>query len=726
MSPISHAISGLDTRCGKMKKYYDPEQEMESRLINTFKAMQEYKPSNDLAQLHNEDALNAIKHHEGDEDVEKKKFGISIEIFPSISFTPRTGDTLGRFDCYNSTDNILKVCPNDLPYDKGIPTRSPPKSLFAHELAHAIDDIANKDNPSVKGVELTIRKYFPKIDATNADKVRTALENAAMLYDKEFNDSYGVRGIIDKSYNLNFELGGATDGAAHEFVSFFAQSVSECLNDLKEGKDFSAAYGEHIQGQIDKIYPPEDKLFALDVMSNCSQAYVSRFTNPEVQKLFQDVNKVIEEKRNELTATEKQLEGSTVTPSTPKASKKEKEPNPTLAEDEAKAEKVTQELIEKIQKGEVKAVAIDLTKNFTTWDERVSDAAATKNKALDKNNKILVIDKNNEKRIRQVEQKGLHVTIFNPYLNQHLTRTEKENIIHFMPQGELNEKGKYNLNDRLAAVNDNQGLLDKLDREAAITANIDIKAIDAKKSVEAEKTGTVEIRAEHNHSTEHGSNNQALIAEIQSGTIDKNTVIAIERKQYGENQGMKDIIKIASILEHNEKNPGNPLKLPEKLENTLIFQDALLYKTAKEKGIKVISLEGRNLEHTKESALYNENREQYMTDVINEVRGKGYNVIANVGSSHVANLEKALESRQKHEAGFSNIPRKIGQGSSANNQRESTGFSHISEGILQKASAIAKKIPAGRVSTKSVGESNISQRQSSTNTQLKKSGQGRG
>ncbi|MCC8369740.1 MAG: hypothetical protein LN573_06910 [Rickettsia endosymbiont of Oxypoda opaca] len=310
--------------------------------------------------------------------------------------------------------------------------------------------------------------------------------------------------------------------------------------------------------------------------------------------------------------------------------------------------------------------------------------------------------------------------------NKHLTRTEKENITNFVPQEELNERGKYNLNARLAAVNDNQGLLDKLDKEAAITTNISFKAIDAKKSVETEKTGSVKIRAEDSHTKEHGSNNQALIAEIQAGKIDKNTVIAIERKQYGENQGMKDIIKIASILEHNEKYPNSPLKLPEKLENTLIFQDALLYKAAKENGIKVISLEGRNLEHTKETALYNENREQYMADVINEVRSKGYNVVANIGSSHVANLEKALENQQKHEAGFSHIPRKLRPEALENNQRKSTGSSHIHKEVLQKASAIAKTIPVGRVSTKSVGESNISQRQSSTNTQLKKSGQGRG
>ncbi|WP_341793701.1 hypothetical protein [Rickettsia endosymbiont of Ceutorhynchus obstrictus] len=198
-----------------------------------------------------------------------------------------------------------------------------------------------------------------------------------------------------------------------------------------------------------------------------------------------------------------------------------------------------------------------------------------------------------------------------------------------------------------------------------------------KKSAETEKTGSVEIRPEHNHLTDHNNNNKALIAEIQAGTIDKNTVIAIERKQYGENLGMKDVIKIANILEHNEKNPDNPLKLPEELENTPIFQDALLYKVAKEKGIKVISLEGRNLEHTKGSALYKENREQYMTEVISEVRSKGYNIVASVGSSHVANLENALEITKQNNniIGFDKIPRKLQKEESIIDKQTETGTS---------------------------------------------------
>ncbi|WP_412708395.1 hypothetical protein, partial [Candidatus Rickettsia kedanie] len=83
-----------------------------------------------------------------------------------------------------------------------------------------------------------------------------------------------------------------------------------------------------------------------------------------------------------------------------------------------------------------------------------------------------------------------------------------------------------------------------------ICNSADFKAIDTK---EAAKTGLVEIRAEHNHLTDHTKNTQILISEIQNGKINKNTVIAIECKQYGENLGMKDVIKIATILEYNEK-----------------------------------------------------------------------------------------------------------------------------------------------------------------------------
>ncbi|HJD61762.1 MAG TPA: hypothetical protein LFV90_06515 [Rickettsia endosymbiont of Columbicola hoogstraali] len=173
---------------------------------------------------------------------------------------------------------------------------------------------------------------------------------------------------------------------------------------------------------------------------------------------------------------------------------------------------------------------------------------------------------------------------------------------------------------------------------------------------------------------------------------------------------MKDVIKLANILEHNEKNPDNSITSPKELENTPILQDELLYKAAKEHGANVISLEGKNLEYGKTSELQNENREQYMTNVINEVRSKGYNVIANVGSSHEESLKKALENHQKDNIGFSNIPRKLNQETIPNE-------------VLQKALAIAKAIPVKIISINSRDGNNILSQQSLTKTQLKSSGQ---
>lgn len=295
------------------------------------------------------------------------------------------------------------------------------------------------------------------------------------------------------------------------------------------------------------------------------------------------------------------IEGDTEEPKN-KSNKRAASRSPSLSGDSSETESKSPNRAKKKQKAlktsklsssEDRSSSIFSSEHSSSDSSASSDSSEEKPKAKTKPSKTKTKAKKKRKKIGDESSDPDWSSSSN-----HLTRTEKENLTHLMPQGELNEKGKYNLNDRLAAVNDNQVLLNKLDKEAVITANINFKAIDAKKSVEAEKIGTVEVRAEHDHSMEHGSNNQALIAEIQAGKIDKNTVIAIERKQYGENQGMKDIIKIASILEHNEKYPNSPLKLPEKLENTLIFQDALLYKAAKENGIKVISLEGRNLEHT--------------------------------------------------------------------------------------------------------------------------------
>ncbi len=186
-------------------------------------------------------------------------------------------------------------------------------------------------------------------------------------------------------------------------------------------------------------------------------------------------------------------------------------------------------------------------------------------------------------------------------------------------------------------------MLDKIGKEAVITADIDLKAISVQNDVDKDKAGKIEFLAESNHTNDHAGNTKSLIDRIESGDIGKDTVIAIERKSYGQNLGVPD----ASILEHNEKNPAKQLKVPKEItKDSLIYQDSVLYIAAKKHGIKVVGLEGRNLKASKElPEEYNAAREDYMAGRITQLTDKGYNVIAYVGSAHVDNLKQIIENK---------------------------------------------------------------------------------
>lgn len=80
-----------------------------------------------------------------------------------------------------------------------------------------------------------------------------------------------------------------------------------------------------------------------------------------------------------------------------------------------------------------------------------------------------------------------------------------------------------------------------------------------------------------------------------------------------------------------------------------------MYKTASEKNIKVIGLEGKNLEARKNSPNYNENREHYMANVIYQLNRKGYSVIAMIGSSHKDNIRAEFEKLQLQNKGIASL-----------------------------------------------------------------------
>lgn len=231
-------------------------------------------------------------------------------------------------------------------------------------------------------------------------------------------------------------------------------------------------------------------------------------------------------------------------------------------------------------------------------------------------------------------------------LDKNLKRVEKSMLLNSEEVG--SNKKQYILSERLAKVNnhDKLELLSELENRSIVEKEVDIEKFE-QQMLPKNKTPAVEIKAESNHATHHSENIQSMIKEINSGKIASNTIIALERKQYGQNLGMKDIIKIANILEHNEKNPNKKITLPKEIEKSLIYQDALLYKTAKEKKVKVIGLEGKNLNANKNSLdEYNKAREKYMVNKINQLTSKGYNVIVNVGSAHEKNIKKYIQSKK--------------------------------------------------------------------------------
>lgn len=232
--------------------------------------------------------------------------------------------------------------------------------------------------------------------------------------------------------------------------------------------------------------------------------------------------------------------------------------------------------------------------------------------------------------------------------SQHLKRVERNMLSTLGQTDEIEGKRQYNLVENLLAANpaSNTELIEQLSIRAVVEADLTTKSINVKPNTEKDGQGNVQIMAEHNHEKDHSGTVQSLMDKISSKEIGQNTVIALERKQYGERQGMKDVIMLANILAHNEKNPDNKINLPEKIENTPLYNDALLYKLARENGIKVIGLEGKDLKTSQHSPDYNKHREEYMAGAINNITKKGYNIIVSVGSSHVPTIQSAITNAQ--------------------------------------------------------------------------------
>jgi hypothetical protein len=154
----------------------------------------------------------------------------------------------------------------------------------------------------------------------------------------------------------------------------------------------------------------------------------------------------------------------------------------------------------------------------------------------------------------------------------------------------------------------------------------------------------VKLIPEDNHRIDHQQNVINLSKMLNEGAVKSNTVICLERKEGGNNFGMKDVKLLAAILRYNDNNEQS-LPIAKAIESSEIYQDAMLYNKAQVCGVEVIGVEGKNLQYNKDSPHYDQARESYMANRINQLTASGKNVILLIGSSHVSGLKKQLEGR---------------------------------------------------------------------------------
>jgi hypothetical protein len=185
----------------------------------------------------------------------------------------------------------------------------------------------------------------------------------------------------------------------------------------------------------------------------------------------------------------------------------------------------------------------------------------------------------------------------------------------------------------------------------------------------------IHLLAESNHQTDHPNHIRNLLYHInsllaQSEGKTNNIIIVLERKQEGKNLGMPDVILLSELIKKEEElnqvrgeeisdqeRPDNlsPISLiPDDIRNSLIYQDALLYKAAEEKGIKVIGIDKANIIAQKkpdrenyDPLAYNHEREDHMVEALSTISNNypNYDIIFPVGESHTQNISNSLKEK---------------------------------------------------------------------------------
>jgi hypothetical protein len=123
---------------------------------------------------------------------------------------------------------------------------------------------------------------------------------------------------------------------------------------------------------------------------------------------------------------------------------------------------------------------------------------------------------------------------------------------------------------------------------------------------------------------------------IKQEAITQDFIIALEQKDKGKNVRMNNIGLLTSIIKYNEgKDNTDNVVIPEKILQSPIYQDVLLYKIAEDHRVRVVGIEGKDLVGN-------------MLEALGTLITQSSNIILMVGSTHITALQQGLVERKIH------------------------------------------------------------------------------
>lgn len=277
---LSKLELNLDERNKKkrrLEEFYDSSQKVAEIVTSRIKDVKEYQDKTDLARDYNNHTISVLMSR-------NPTFSVSIELFPDIEFDQR----IIRSDCYDPSTSFIEFCPTNFP-NTGIPPRNPASELFAHELAHAIDDLVN--DPSITSLEANLRSYYPDLKKDRVE-IQKALEFASLLASRDISRYYSLMQIVDDNGTFNRDV-----DAVAEFVSYHAEKIAKVLNESASISEFEAKYSKRINDIVkgnSGLTNLKGKLFSLDSMNAYTKDYKEALTvgSQSIKQVFQTVNQV--------------------------------------------------------------------------------------------------------------------------------------------------------------------------------------------------------------------------------------------------------------------------------------------------------------------------------------------------------------------------------------------------------------------------------------------------